>query len=298
MLLLAAPTVSLHCTATVRKHRPLCAARLWKHSLIMKPAQGRLDQVFGSPCCAALDTVTSLGGAGWLRFAFRTTAILHFIGAQNILQLLADCLESIFSVPVHPEGTLSGGDLVTAETLWAQWTHFTCEKTSRQKLSQNTKSVQFFVVQTLDSKCSLSLLLRGVTPIWHQPSSAPSSQQPRYVHRHLYHLFSLSDAQFKHQHLDLVYIPKLSYCHVIGCVFALTCWTSVPYKVSSEYNCWGAKITTHFMLFFIVKGLHVRVRGAIRHVSVNCPVLFFSCSFTASPWSVSLVWGQWLVRTS
>lgn len=192
----------------------------------------------------------------WCRLApfclqnYRDSSFHRSIGAQNILQLLADCLESIFSVPVHPEGTLSGGDLVTAETLWAQWTHFTCEKTSRQKLSQNTKSVQFFVVQILDSKCSLSLLLRGVTPIWHQPSSAPTSQQPRHVHRHLYHLFSLSDAQFKHQHLDLVYIPKLSYCHVIDCVFALTtCWTSVPYKVSSEYNCWGAKITTHFMLF-------------------------------------------------
>lgn len=67
----------------------------------------------------------------WCRLApfclqnYRNSSFHRSIGAQNILQLLADCLESIFSVPVHPEGTLSGGDLVTAETLWAQWTHFT-----------------------------------------------------------------------------------------------------------------------------------------------------------------------------
>lgn len=49
---------------------------------------------------------------------------------------------------------------------------------------------------------------------------------------------------------SILTMSTLSYCRVIGCVFALTTsCTSVPYKVSSEYNCWGAKITTHFMLY-------------------------------------------------
>lgn len=135
MLLLAAPTVSLHCTATVRKHRPLCAARLWEHSLIMKSAQGRLDQVFGSPCCAALDTVTLLGSSWcWLApFCLQNYRDSSFHRSTRCSKRSS----VVFCSSTSRRHTVRC--LVTAEAIWAQSTHFTCEKTSRQKLSQNTR---------------------------------------------------------------------------------------------------------------------------------------------------------------